>query len=318
MLKTNLLSRAAILASLVILPAGQVRGQARRFEKMSPHCYFLPGTAGSANVGAIVTGDGTLVVNPPAEPELTLVAEALKKVSPKPVRWFVCTDQAREPAGGALALSKQGALMITSSSFRKPGLSQSKGDDKAGPATASPDPSLAFMRQIRIFADNLEIRIQAPEREWHQGGDVVVFVPAEKTLLIGDLFSPGSFPNFERESGNPSALAWLEALKQVIDMVPLLKSAMPQPKPEPEKAGEEPKTLEELVVVIPVLGPPSNLQEMKGLLASGQKIRVDVARAVAQKRSRETFVDLPMFGPYRGFGNFESFATRLFAELKGR
>jgi glyoxylase-like metal-dependent hydrolase (beta-lactamase superfamily II) len=318
MQKTNLVLGAAVLTVPLFLAAGGVHGQTRRFEKVSPHCYFLPGGTGLPNVAAIATEDGILVVNPPAEPELSTVVEALKKINPKPVRWFVCTDLAREPAGGALALSRQGALMITSSGFRKAALSLSKGEEKAATPTASPGPSLAFVRQTRIFADNLEIRIQAPESEWHAGGDVVVFVPAEKVLLVGDLYSPGSLPAFDRESGHPSSLAWLEALKQVIDMVPLLKSAMPPPKPEPEKPEEEPKTLEELIIVLPVIGLPSNLQEMKDLLASGQRLRADVGRAVTQKRNRETLLDLPMFGPYRRFGNLDSFATRLFDELKAR
>ncbi len=318
MRQTNLPAGVVFLTALILLPAGGVLGQGRRFERISPHCYLLPGETGSPNVAAIATEDGTLIVNPPAEPELQSVTEALKKINAKPIRWFVCTDQTRETAGGALALSRQGSLMITSAGFRKSGHPQVKAEEKATTSITSPEPCLAFLRQSRIFLDNLEVRIQAPESEWHPGGDVVVFVPAEKVLLVGDLFSPGTFPAFDRESGSLRALAWLDALKQVIDMIPLLKSAMPPPKPETEKPPEEPKTLEELVIVIPVVGPPSNLQEMKDLLASGQKIRTDVGRAVAQKRNRETFVDLPMFGPYRELGNLHSFATRLFDELKAR
>jgi glyoxylase-like metal-dependent hydrolase (beta-lactamase superfamily II) len=318
MSKPRFVLRATILTAVVCLPAWPARGQVRRFEKVSPHCYFLPGGTGSPNVAAIVSEEGVLVVNPPAEPELSTVVEALKKINPKPIRWSVCTDRARVAAGGALALSRQGALLIASAGFRKAEVSPGKGEEKAATPTASPDPSLAFVRQSRIFADNLEIKLQAPESEWHTGGDVVIFIPAEKVLLVGDLFSPGSFPDFGHESGRPSALVWLEALKQVIDMVPLLKPAMPPPKPEPEKPEEEPKTLEELVIVLPAIGPPSNLQEMKDLLASGQKVRADVARTVAQKRNRETFIDLPMFGPYRGLMNLDSFATRLFDEIRGR
>ena len=48
------------------------------------------------------------------------------------------------------------------------------------------------------------------------------------------------------------------------------------------------------------------------------KVRTDVTRAVTQKRNRETFLDLPMFGPYRELINLDSFATRLFDELKAR
>ena len=79
--------------------------------------------------------------------------------------------------------------MIASAGFRKPNASPAKAEAKTTPA-ASPDPSFSFVRQTRIFLQNMEIRIQAPEREWHPGGDIVVFVPAENALLVGDLFYP--------------------------------------------------------------------------------------------------------------------------------
>jgi hypothetical protein len=291
--------------------------QARRFERISPHCYMLVGEAGSANVGAVVTESGVLMVNPPPERQLSAALDALKRLTPKPVRWCVHTDFRQESSGGASVLSRQGVFVFTSREIRKAAVSASPSQSKDSVATA-PGTLLVFERQMRLFPENVEVRVSSLEKKWQDGGAVTVFVPAEKVLMVGDIFTEGSLPGMERGSERPSALLWLEAMREVIDSVPLLKSAMPPPRPDPAKSAEEPKTLEELVTVVSSNGPRSTLQAMKDLLAESQRLRAGVARAVSQRRSRDSFLENPGFDPFRGLGNFESFATRLYDELNSR
>ena len=115
--------------------------------------------------------------------------------------------------------------------------------------------------------------------------------------------------------GEGSAPGWINGLKQVIDSVPLLKSAMPQPKPDPSAVPEPEKTLEEQITVIPGHGPAANLQQMKDLLALTQKLRTEAARAVAARRSREDFLRLLSMEVFGAYGNLEAFAGQLFDDL---
>ncbi len=278
---------------------------------------MLAGEAGSANVGAIVTESGVLVVNPPAEQQLTTALQALKRVTSRPVRWCVCTDSRHVLAGGAWALARQGTLVLTSRDFME--VVRSTPPAASGDlASVTPRFRIAFKKQMHLFPENLEVRISSLDNKWHEGGSVTVFVPSEKVLMVGDIFTPESYPSMEGAPARESALKWLEAMKEVLESVPLLKPAMPQPRSDPAAPPEEPKTLEELVTVMPSEGPASTLQALKDLLAQGQKLRSEVARAIAQRRSRDSFLKSPALGSFQDLGNFESFAIRLYEDLTSR
>ncbi len=309
-----------VIASLLLpitLCEGVRAAQSPRFDQLSPHCYMLAGGSGSANLGAIVTESGVLVVNPPAGEQLAAALAALRRVTSKPVRWCVCTDSRNVLAGGALALARQGTLVLISRDLTE--VSRSAPTDWATDSlSAAPRLRIAFKKQMHVFPADIEVRISALENKWHEGGSVTVFVPSEKVLMVGDIFAPESYPSMEGEPGRESALKWLAAMKEVLESVPLLRPAMPQPRSDPAAPPEEPKTLEELVMVMPSEGPASTLQALKDLLAQGQKLRSEVARAVAQRRSRNNFLESPAFASFRDLANFESFAIRLYDDLTSR
>jgi glyoxylase-like metal-dependent hydrolase (beta-lactamase superfamily II) len=296
-----------------ILPAAPPR-----FEKVSDHVYFLQPKGDGANVAAVSAEGGLLLVNPPAEPDLQPVLEALKRIAARPVRWVVDTDYLLEWSGGGAMLLGQGAALLASSDLRR---LASAAPEQAGKsagveeARAEAGPRISFTRQMRLFPDNLEIRIIAVQHKAVTAGDVMVFIPAEKVLITGQLFVSGRFPEIDRTGGEGSALGWIDGLKQAIDTVPLLKSAMPQPKPDPSKPPPEEKTLEELVTVIPGRGQRSNLQEMKDLLEAALKLRSELARAIGAGRSCESTLSSSALGAVRSLGNFESFAALLFDDL---
>ncbi len=293
-----------------------------RFEKVSDHVYFLQPKGEGANSSAVLFSDGFLLINPPGEALLQPVLDALKKIAPRPVRWVVNTDYVQERTGGATTLVARGAAQFASKELHDLFSSVQDQGGKEAPAgssgkTASDDsgPQLIFTRQMRLFPDNLEIRLIAVQHKARTSGDVLVFVPAEKVLVTGDLFVSGTFPQIDSEVGGGSALGWIDGLKQAIDSVPLLKSAMPPPKPDPTKPPPEEKTLEEQVTVIPGQGPKSNLQEMKDLLEAAVKVRSEAARAVNAGRGRDSVLNSPSLAPARALTNFDTFTATLFDEL---
>jgi len=282
-----------------------------RFEKVSDHVHFLQLREDGANVTAVSAESGILLVNPPADPDLQPVLEAVKRVAARPIRWVVSTDYMMERSGGSAILQNQGAALLASSELRR---LAAAGPEQAGEA----GPRISFTRQMRLFPENLEIRIIAVQHRARTAGDVLLFIPAEKVLVTGDLFVGGSFPEIDQSVGEGSALGWIDGLKQAIDAVPLLKSAMPQPKPDPSKPQPEEKTLEEQVTVIPGRGPRSDLREMKDLLEAALKLRAELAKAIGSGRSRDSALSSSALGPARSLGNFESFASRLFDDLAAR
>ena len=319
---------AAVLTLLLLASLPVALTATVRFEKVTDHFYRLQLQSPGPVVGAVITDGGILLVNPPAQPQLADVLSALKVVKSKPLNWVVNTDYSYERNGGSSELARQGAAILESKDQRR--LASRKGETPLTPAGSKeseriPDGKareagerLVFDRQVRVFPDNLEVRVFAIQSPAHTGGDVAVFIPAEKVLIVGDLFNPGSYPVIDREPSAGSALGWLDGMKQAIDTVPLLKSAMPQPKADPAKPQEEEKTLEELVVVVPGRGPLSNLQEMKDLLELSQKLRSEVSRAVSRGRSREALISWASASPYRSYTSLEPFVSLLFDELTAR
>jgi len=327
MIGNRVLSAAAILV-LGALPA---MSQTAELAKVSNHFYFMSTAEGGFNVGAVVTNEGVLLIDPPAVSELQAVLEALKKITAAPVRWVVHTNYHRVGRSGYEFLIKQGAILLTSReldrlAFMRPVTEEAKAPagQPAAPKPGEAKPAAAergitrfiFDNQIRLFPENVEVRIIALQHKAITAGDVLVCLPAEKVIQAGEIFVAGSFPDIDMQAGGGDALGWLEGMKQAVATVPVLKSAMPQPKPElPPLPPEMEKTLEELVFVIPGRGPISNLKEMKDLLNAAQKLRAQAARAVAAKRELNMFLYASAMDEFRGFDNLEPYAQKLFHAL---
>ena len=296
-------------------------GAPPQFEKVGPHCYYLPMDEGK-NVGAVVTEEGILMVNPPAEDVRAQVAEALRRISSKAVRWVVFTDP--RYGRGARHYAEEGAQIIASA--RQQALSArlrntdmphtEKPETKPGNSRTAeyPFPWLVFQRQAHVFPSNVDVRLLALQNNARTGGDVVVHVPDEKVLFVGDLYESARYPDIDAFLDG-SAKGWFDGMNEVIRSIPLLKPAIPQQKPGITPGAAEEKTLEEGITVVSAQGKASNLQNMKDLLDAAQKLRNDISRAFRAGRSTESYLNSPGTDRYRAYGNFEPFAALLFEIL---
>ena len=301
--------------ALSLLIGVQCHAAAPRFEKVSDHCYFFESKGEAANAAAVVSDDGVLLVNPPGEADPSAALEALRKLTTRPVRWIVHTDYRFKRSGGARRFVEQGALVLGSRQLdilaseapAAPDANTAKAPDSAAPTR------LVFKHQMRVYPGGVEVRMIALHTKALTGGDVIVFVPSEKVLMVGNLYVAGRFPDIDVTPGGGSVLGWLDGMKQAIDAVPLLKAAIPL-KTE-IKPGEEEKSLEETVAVLPARGPKSNLQEMKDLLEAAHKLRAEIAKQVTAGRDSDTFLASPAAEPFRSFENLDGFVRQLFDAL---
>ena len=286
-------------------------GAAPRFIKVSDHCYYLQLKESGENVAAVVTDDGILLVNPPQEPEFSMAMDALATMTSKSVRWIVFTEPGFLSAAYARVFADKNVLILAGAKLQALSLPENAHQSGNGAAAPSP-PRLIFEGEMHLFPSNVEVRIIALRHKARTGGDVVVFVPAEKVLFVGGLYEVARYPDVDRAAGG-SPVDWMDGMKQVIDSVPVLKSAIPAAKPASKPEPE--KTLEEGITVISARGDVSNLQNMKDLLESCKKLRTDVARAVKAGRTLSGFLASPASDPYRSYGNFEPYGAQLFEAL---
>jgi glyoxylase-like metal-dependent hydrolase (beta-lactamase superfamily II) len=309
-MREYLRNRAYMLAVFLlwIIGAGlNARAAESRFEKLSEHCYALQVGSG---VAAVVTEDGVLLVNPPDEPGVTAVVDALRRLTQKPVRWMVATDYRFALSKGAAYFGEHGAVLLTSKEQAEV-LSSLPGEN----STSAAADRLIFGRQMHLFPSGVEVRIFGVRKRAHTGGDVVVFVPSDKVVVVGDLYAAGSYPDIDIDPGRGDALGWIEGMKEVIDSIPLLKPAITQPKPEIKP--EEEKTLEQQVLVFSSYGAPSDLQQMKDLLSASRKLREQIARIVAMRRPCGSFLSSTEAVEFQTYGNLENYVNALCTALSG-
>jgi hypothetical protein len=68
---------------------------------------------------------------------------------------------------------------------------------------------------LEIGAEQLRLLPQAPA---HTDGDVAVFLPSSNVLIMGDLFTNGSYPVIDESSGG-SLRGMIEALEALLPMI---------------------------------------------------------------------------------------------------
>ncbi len=302
---------SSIALAFALLCGTAAFGAVSRFIKVSDHCYYMPLKESGANVAAVVTMDGILLFNPPQEPELSNVVEALKTVSSKTVRWVVFSEPALFRNAGDSLFAEQNPLILTCA--RQKNLASRAANNPDAKAETPSSSWLVFEQQMRLFPSDLEVRLFSVQYRARSGGDIVVYLPAEKVLLVGALYEAARYPDIDPASEG-SAIGWFEGMRQVLDAVPILKSAIPQAKANPKL--DKDKKPEEFITVLSSRGAPSNLQNMKDLLDSAQKLRSDISRIVRRGRECEEFLKSPSADPYRNYSNLDAFSAQLCAETK--
>ena len=286
-------------------------GAEPHFLKLSDHCYYMAMKESGENLAVVVTEEGILLMNPPQGADLPAAIEALRSVSPEPVRWVLYTEPGLIPKTGAGVFNGQNPLYLAG--VHQKALRSKSPDKGEGPADSSLSSWLVFDKQMQLFPANVEIRIIALQNTARSGGDMVVFVPAEKVLFVGALYESARYPDIDTALEG-SALGWLDGMKQAIDAVPVLKSAIPQAKLDPKP--EKDKRPEELITVLSSRGEPSNLMNMKDLLDASHLLRNEIAKAIKRGRSCDTFLASSVADPFRSYWNLDSFAAQLFTEMK--
>lgn len=181
------------------LATKQVRGQ----------LYQVRG--GVANTFFYVGPDEVLVVDAKMTPDAAhqMLAE-IKKVTDKPVRRVILTHSDGDHVNGLAGLLP--LLTIICHANSRLHIVQA---NTTAP-TPLPLPNETFSQQLSLYLGEAEIRLLyfGPA---HTNGDAVIFLPAEKVAIVGDLVFVGRDPLIHRQKGGSSVglVSLLKALLQL-------------------------------------------------------------------------------------------------------
>lgn len=160
---------------------------------LSPQSYENDGL--NNNLGFIVGSDGVLVINAgPSTRVARALHEAIKKITPQPVKWVVNlnaqshywlgNDYFRQQAVPILAHAAASRLMRETGAGQLQATRTLLREKANGTALAYPTETLGDRRTLRVGKTDMQLLHFGPA---HTAGDLMLWLPEQKILFSGDV-----------------------------------------------------------------------------------------------------------------------------------
>jgi glyoxylase-like metal-dependent hydrolase (beta-lactamase superfamily II) len=209
MIARNLLLAATAIAAVSVCTTAAAQGgfapAALATTKVRDNIYMIR-SAASGNVTVIVGDDAVALVDAKFANEHDGIMAQLKTITNKPVKYVINTHLHADHTGGNPALQAMGAQVIASENARRimvetnaPGL-----------------PTFAMRDYLRLYLGKLPIDMYYFGRG-HTDGDIVVHLPTERLVIMGDLFALwGPYMHLVHYAGGGSIRDWSRSLERAL------------------------------------------------------------------------------------------------------
>lgn len=186
MTKIELVRLAAIIAlgaAWTVHSSGQEQEEGTlSVKQVEPDFYVIEGTSNGSsdagNVGIYVTDEGVALVDDRFDRNYRQVLAAVKELTNQPVRYVVNTHHHGDHTGTNAAFLAANVQVVAHANAR-----QHMVDGKMAGL-----PGIVFTTQASVFLGGKEIRAIYNGRG-HTDGDVAVYLPQRKTVMLGDLMA---------------------------------------------------------------------------------------------------------------------------------
>ena len=224
--------RRPVLVAVAMMCAGVVVavGQTADLEllQLRPNFYMLVGAG--ANIAVQVGDDGVVLVDSGNGSRSDAVLAAIKKITPRPIRYVIDTSSDPDHVGGNEALSKAGETLFTGRTIGLPSefqgsaasilanenvLTRMSAATPAYAAGALPTETFFYPRKYMFLnGEGIEILHQPSA---HTDGDVIVFFRRSDIIVAGDILDTNRFPVIDVARGG-SIEGEVAALGRLVDM----------------------------------------------------------------------------------------------------
>jgi glyoxylase-like metal-dependent hydrolase (beta-lactamase superfamily II) len=221
------IAMAAALAAVSGLVAQQAPGAHLEILPVRPNFYMIAGAGG--NIGFQVGADGVVVVDAGSASNADAVVEAIKKVTPQPIRYVINTSADADHVGGNETLAKAGKTLFTQGGIGvnadflggaasilsvEQVLTRMSAPASKYPIGAWPTETFNQPRKyLFLNGEGIEIFYQPAA---HTDGDAIVFFRRSDVVMAGDIFDTTRFPVIDIAKGG-SIHGEIAGLQKLVD-----------------------------------------------------------------------------------------------------
>lgn len=194
-----------------------------RAVKIADGLHVLMGGPAQGNIIVSSGSDGLFLIDSMYGPMHRKIMDALRKISPQPVRYLVNTHLHGDHTGGNEDMARLGAVIISHENMRK------RMAEQKNPPPAGELPVLTYTDSLTLHFNGEEIYIYHPQPA-HTDGDSIIYFRHANVMHVGDVPSSLRYPNIGVNEGG-TVEGMIAAAQQV------MKIANPQTKIIPGHLG---------------------------------------------------------------------------------
>jgi cyclase len=222
---------SAILTFAIAAPLLAQPGANLEVLEVRPNFYMIAGAGG--NIGVQVGVDGVVVVDTGNVESAEAVVAAIKKITPRPIRYIINTSADADHVGGNAVVAKAGQTLFTgnggagiAADFFGGGASilsveqvltrMSGPTGKASPFPVAAWPTETFNQPRKYMYLNDEGIEIFHEPAAHTDGDAIVFLRRSDVVMAGDVLDTTRFPVIDTAKGG-GIRGEIAALQKLVD-----------------------------------------------------------------------------------------------------
>ena len=157
------------------------------------------------NATAYITDAGVILIDSKSDREHDDLIAKLKTLTDKPVKYVILTHNHGDHAGGAAKLAAMGAMVIISAYDR---VNMVRSNEKF-----IPDFGYIGQAELTLGGKRLELR----QFRGHTRGDTAVYLPAARTILLGDLLTTAdTIPMIVNYGDGGSWTDWTKSMDEIL------------------------------------------------------------------------------------------------------
>jgi cyclase len=179
--------------------------------KVADGLYVLMGGPAQGNIAVSVGDDGVFLVDSMYGQMHQKIIDAVRALSPQPIRYVVNTHLHGDHTAGNAAMAKLGAAIISHENMRK------RMADAPNAAPLGTRPVLTYTDSLTLHFNSEEILIYHPAPA-HTDGDSIIYFRKANVVHVGDIPASLRYPNIGVNEGG-TVDGMMAAARQLMTIV---------------------------------------------------------------------------------------------------